>query len=147
MSWFSLLLAGFQVATYGRFWVATEGMVEHAWDWKWSSARAHLEDYVEDCKEAWLDLAAWRTQHTPASWKRRLELGIADHAMLERIREATLHGWPLGDDAFLQQIERRFDLQPRRGKPGRPRKPVEGQMAASACSGSLFSNEDDEMGK
>jgi hypothetical protein len=25
MSWFSLLLAGFQVATYGRFWVATEG--------------------------------------------------------------------------------------------------------------------------
>ena len=24
MSWLSLLLAGFQVATYGRFWVATE---------------------------------------------------------------------------------------------------------------------------
>ena len=25
MSWFSFLLAGFQMATYGRFWVATEG--------------------------------------------------------------------------------------------------------------------------
>jgi hypothetical protein len=25
MSWFSSLLAGFQVATYGRFWVATDG--------------------------------------------------------------------------------------------------------------------------
>jgi hypothetical protein len=24
MSWLSFLLAGFQVATYGRFWVATE---------------------------------------------------------------------------------------------------------------------------
>ncbi len=28
MSWFSFLLAGFQMATYGRFWVATEGMIE-----------------------------------------------------------------------------------------------------------------------
>jgi hypothetical protein len=42
--------------------------------------------------------------------------------MLERIREATAHGWPLGDDAFLKQIERDLHVQPRRGKPGRPPK-------------------------
>jgi hypothetical protein len=61
--------------------------------------------------------------------------------MLERIREATLHGWPLGDDGFLEQIERDFDIRPRRGKPGRPRKLAEGQLGSTACSGSLFGGE------
>src|SRR5205814_299259 len=52
-------------------------MVEHPWDWSWSSARAHLEN----SDEGWLDLAAWRSHHTPTSWTRCLELGIADHSM------------------------------------------------------------------
>jgi putative transposase len=109
-------------------------LVEHAWDWSWSSAQAH----TKDCEEGWLDLARWRSQHTPGSWTRRLELGVADHAMLERIREATLHGRPLGDDSFLQQIERDFNIRPRRGKLGRPRKSAEGQLDSTACSGSVF---------
>jgi putative transposase len=119
-------------------------LVERAWDWSWSSAQAH----VKDCEEGWLDLSRWRSEHTPESWKCRLELGTADHAMLERIRAATLHGWPLGDDSFLQQIEQDFNIQPRRGKPGRPRKSPKANLGATACSGSLFSSEEEmEIGK
>lgn len=124
------------------------GMVEHPWDWHWSSARAHVEDgKLGNSKEGWLHLATWRSQHTPESWAERLQLRFADHDILERIREATIQGWPLGDDAFLQQIQRRFDIQPRRGKPGRPRKAVEAPAALTANSGPLFSDEQREMGK
>jgi hypothetical protein len=67
---------------------------------------------------------------------------------MEHIREATLHGWPLGEEGFLQQIERDSDIRSRRGKPGRPRKPAEGQSGPTACSGTLFGREDEmEMGK
>jgi putative transposase len=117
------------------------GMVEYPWDWTWSSAGAHLED----CDQEWLDLSAWRSRHTPATWKRCLELGVADHSVIERIREATANGWPLGNDEFLQRIEGEFQIQPRRGKAGRPRKPA--QVATSAGSGFLFSAEAGEMGK
>ena len=46
-----------------------------------------------------VDLVAWRGRHTPGSWKLRLELGLRNAALLERIREGTRLGRPLGSEA------------------------------------------------
>ena len=42
------------------------------------------------------------------SWKSALELGLADAAMLQRIREATALGLPLGSEEWLRRIEEDF---------------------------------------
>jgi putative transposase len=121
---------------------ARAGMVVRPWDWRWSSARAH----VEGRDDGWLDLVRWRARYSTASWRQCLELGVADHSLLERIREGTSRGWPLGDEAFLQQIERELGTRARRGKPGRPRKGPGGEIALGASSGSLFGGEACEIG-
>ncbi len=89
-------------------------LVEEPWEWRWSSARAHLAD--ED--EGWLDLLPWRERFTPESWKRCLQLGLADAILVERIREATRFGWPLGSESFLDELEQTHGRQVRRSRPG-----------------------------
>ena len=87
-----------------------------------------------------LDLVTWRARYTPEKWKRCLELGLADSLMLERIRESTQKGWPLGDEAFLKRLETEFGVNPRPRKLGRPR--MQRKAMGSAASGSL---EDEEQ--
>jgi hypothetical protein len=48
-------------------------------------------------------------------------LGLRDAALLERIREGTLYGKPIGGEEFLDRIEREFHVEARRRRPGRPR--------------------------
>ena len=103
-------------------------LVDHPWDWRWSSAQAHLAD----SEGGLLDLVAWRARYTPEKWKRCLELGLADSLTIERIREATQKGWPLGDEAFLDRLASEFGVNPRRRHPGRPR--VERKAAGSVTS-------------
>ena len=74
--------------------------------------------HVEGHDEGLLDFVAWRSRYTPASWKRCLQYGIAEAAMLERIREATLKGLPLGSPAFLERVESEYGVRVRPGKPG-----------------------------
>jgi len=73
-----------------HFWAAlcyveqnpvSAGMVNHAWEWEWSSARLHL-GMVRDC---WLDLERWRERFSEKSWHQALEVGIRDQALEERI--------------------------------------------------------------
>ena len=90
------------------------GLVEAAWDWKWSSARGHVEGHDEGL----LDFVEWPSRHTPASWKRCLQYGIAEAVMLERIREATLKGLPLGSPEFLERVESEYGVRVRPSKPG-----------------------------
>ena len=89
-------------------------LVTHPEDWRWSSARAHLDN--DD--HGWLDFVDWRKQFTVDSWKHNLQLGLADATFLERVREATRHGWPLGSDPFLDQLEREHGTPVRRSRPG-----------------------------
>ncbi|MBM3787940.1 MAG: transposase [Acidobacteria bacterium] len=70
-------------------------------DWKWSSARAHLAG----TDGGFLDLIPWREQHTPTSWKLLLEKGLAEAAIIERIREASNSGRPLGDEEFVKRVQ------------------------------------------
>src|SRR5262245_10672043 len=81
--------------------------------WQWSSAPAHLGWAQSPVR---LDLAGWRLSWTPESGRDALEQGIADACLLDRIRDATRIGRPVGDDAFVRLTERCPDrtLRPQR---------------------------------
>jgi putative transposase len=102
---------------YGMIYVEQNpvraGLADQAESWRWSSAAARLAGRDEGL----LDLVRWRSVHTPESWKRCLSLGLRDAMLLERIRDATLTGWPLGGDEFLDRLEC-LGFSARRGKPG-----------------------------
>jgi putative transposase len=59
------------------------GMVCDPWDWPWSSARAH----IGLARYEWLDDRRWAESYDFASWRRALDIGIADEALEERIEE------------------------------------------------------------
>jgi len=80
------------------------GIVKEAWQWPWSSARAHLgigpsglvvQEY-------------WRTRWNPDTWRDVLQLGVGEAARNERIRDATHSGRPLGGEPFLADLEARL---------------------------------------
>jgi putative transposase len=103
------------------------GLVETAAHWTWSSARAHLAD----CDENWLDFAIWRTRASPDYWQSALDRGLHDTALLQRIRESTHRGRPLGDDAFTAHVARELNIDLRPRPMGRPRKVTDSTAAAA----------------
>ncbi len=90
------------------------GMVEQPWQWRWSSAQAHLKA----CDDGLLDLVRWRAAHTPESWKLCLENGLHDGLLLARIHDSSEKGWPIGDEEFLDRLERDYGVRARPAKPG-----------------------------
>jgi putative transposase len=76
------------------------GVVAAAGDWPWSSTRAHSTGIDPARLIDWTD---WCDRWSFESWREALHLGIADAALLERIREATRTGRPAGDRGFLEQ--------------------------------------------
>jgi putative transposase len=56
------------------------GIVSQAWDWPWSSARAHLGIVLEP----YLDYSLWQERYDRSTWKRALEVGIFESALEER---------------------------------------------------------------
>jgi putative transposase len=83
-------------------------LVEQAGQWSWSSAQAHLKG--EDA--GLLDLVPWRAWHTPETWKLHLDKGLLETTLIERIREATERGHPLGDEAFVKRVREEQKAQP-----------------------------------
>lgn len=79
------------------------GLVERAWNWRWSSAQAHVR---EQAYVAWLEMAPWSEEYTAARWRAVLESSVGDEALTQRLREATLTGRPFGSPAFSEQLER-----------------------------------------
>jgi len=78
------------------------GMVRHALEWPWSSARAHVHGRQGPVT---LDLARWRGDYTGAKWAEVLELGIGDAAFLDRLRESGDTGRPVGSAEFICRLE------------------------------------------
>ena len=95
-------------------------LVEAPRDWRWSSARAHLDDRPGSL----LDFAAWRRRFTPELWSQYLSLGVAEASLLERVREATRIGRPAAEESFLRDLQQQLGRPLLPGKPGRPRKSV-----------------------
>ena len=80
-------------------------------DWRWSSARAHLEG----CDDGLVQVAPL-LERVP-DWRAFLAGGLADDA-LEAIRRHARTGRPLGNAAFLEALEARLGRPLRPGKPG-----------------------------
>ena len=93
-------------------------LVRRARDWRWSSARAHLDGADDGVAKV-----APLLDRIP-DWSALLD-EADDEAMLERIRSHARGGYVLGTEAFRAALERRLEraVQPRR--PGRPRRTEE----------------------
>jgi putative transposase len=92
--------------------------VEQAEHYQWSSARARLGL----AGNGFLDLSAWRAEHTQERWKQVLAFGVDEEAFGQRLQEASRRGRPLGDTEFIQDLERRAGRGLRPSPVGRPRK-------------------------
>jgi putative transposase len=88
-------------------------------DYTWSSARVHCG--VETCPP-WLAMQPWAAVYRPTEWEEVLTIGFRDHGQLERLRDALRSGRPVGDDAFVDELEAKLGKPLRPQKTGRPAK-------------------------
>jgi putative transposase len=94
------------------------GLVGAAWEWRWSSARAHVVDDDDPVLDAgWRDtLGGWDDD----AWRQLLRDGDVEFS--DTLRRSTHTGAPLGDRGFVEELERRWGRRLRVGSRGRPRK-------------------------
>jgi putative transposase len=95
-------------------------LVANAWDWKWSSARAHATGFDPS---GLLDMGMWRRQFDGPGWRKYLEEMARDQRLRDEIRKATATGRLLGSSATAERLERilgRPILPQRRGRKRRP---------------------------
>ncbi len=78
------------------------GLAGHAWDYAWSSARAHCGEASEN---ALLPLNDWRDRMPGETWREILESFQDDGDDAARIYRNTNTGGPLGSDRFLSRLE------------------------------------------
>ena len=90
------------------------GLVEHAWDWPWSSAETHCSGHDDI---GFLNLELWSKRFTADQWKAFLEEGLQKSEKLNQLRLATQTGRPLGDKDFIARLE---EITGRLLKPKKP---------------------------
>jgi len=91
-------------------------MVEHAWDWEWSSARAHVTGVDPS---GLLEMDFWRKHFDGAAWRDYLEKMAADRSLTERIRKATARGRFFGSEVTARLLEVQLGREILPKKPGR----------------------------
>jgi putative transposase len=92
-------------------------LVPHAEEYAWSSARLRRSGAA-----GLVDLAVWERQYDWHRWKKVLETSIAEEAFGQRLQETSRRGRPLGDPAFVQDLERRCGRKLLPLPVGRPKK-------------------------
>jgi putative transposase len=92
------------------------GLVAQAWDWPWSSARAHITG-VDDT--GLLKMDRWAARFDGKSWRAFLEEGMGRREEQDEIRLATRTGRPLGSEEFISKLESITGRHLRIHKPGR----------------------------
>jgi putative transposase len=103
------------------------GMVSRAEDYVWSSAPMRLSGDAS----GFLDLTQWQRCYSPERWRDILATGIGEEAELERIREATRTGRPLGSPDFIRDVGLRIGRSLERRKAGRPPKDALDEVEAA----------------
>jgi putative transposase len=93
-------------------------MVRRAWQYPWSSAKAHVENTADD---GLLNMAYWRQISSAIDWKQTLQQQQSDEA-IAAIRVNTHTGRPLAEDSFISKIEKLFNKRLRPLPVGRPKK-------------------------
>lgn len=86
------------------------GMVEKAWDYPWSSTRKHLNlssgnETPPSEDGVFLDADAWNSVSVRDEWREWLAKE-EDEAMSSELRLHTSRGRPLGDEHFIESLER-----------------------------------------
>ncbi|HWC96908.1 MAG TPA: transposase [Candidatus Sulfopaludibacter sp.] len=95
-------------------------IVSTAWEWPWSSARAHAAAEARDLvlDREWDELTGgWNH----VSWREQLESALTEQDTAA-LRRATRRGVPLGSEAFIDELERRAGRRLRLLERGRPKK-------------------------
>ena len=87
------------------------GLVKRAEQWAWSSAGAHVKGRHDSVVKG----RAFGMEGE--EWKEFLREGTGEDE-LKRIRRHVRTGRPMGDDAFVDRVERMLKRPLRRGKPG-----------------------------
>ena len=93
------------------------GLVGKPWEWKWSSAAAHLG---ETDHNGLLDMEWWISFAQKSGWKKL----IAANQMIAEVEDIRCHtqsGRPLGDDKFISHIEGILGYPVKLNPRGRPR--------------------------
>ena len=89
-------------------------LVKEAWDWKWSSANAHLNN-----AKSILHLIDVKKYISDIDWAEYLH-GSEEDMVIKTIRDRTLSGKPIGSDTFIERLERMSGRSLRALPRGRP---------------------------
>jgi putative transposase len=100
-----------------------EGLAAAPEAWPWSSHRHYVG--AEPQRAVTPPAAWWSLGDTPfareAAYRRLVQEGLSQQ-QVQRLREAALKGWPLGDAAFLAALQAQTGRRTEPARPGRPRK-------------------------
>lgn len=94
-------------------------LVAQAEDYPWSSARLRQASTEGG---GLLDAAAWKREYSWPRWKAVLETSVVEEAFGQRLQEASRRGRPLGQQSFVDDLEKRCGRKLRALPVGRPRK-------------------------
>lgn len=94
-------------------------IIEKPWQWKWSSALAHINK--EEKSSLKLTDLFKIIDMSYDSWKQYID-SKEDKKELDNIRTHTLTGRPLGTMTFIEELEKRFDRRLVALPKGRPKK-------------------------
>ena len=114
-----------QVLGYVELNPVRAGMVENAWDWEWSSARAHV---TGSDSSGLLDMSYWRRTFNEVEWRKFLEQLLANEAINKKIRRATAGGYFGGNDATARRLEQELGKQLLPGRRGRKPKGAQSKL-------------------
>ncbi len=91
------------------------GLAEHAWQYRWSSAAAHIEGRDDSLVRVAPLLNMF------GEWKKYLSFNITTEEA-EKIQYHSQTGIPLGDESFVSDLEKKFSLnfKPRKRGPKGP---------------------------
>jgi putative transposase len=94
------------------------GLVQHAEDYAWSSAR------LRQCGHGGglIDLGPWRHEYDWARWKTVLETSVGQEAFGLRLQEASRRGRPFGGAEFIEELEKRCGRRLHPLPTGQPKK-------------------------
>ena len=93
------------------------GMVKKAEDYRWSSAREHIDAAPEVVSGNCF------LQQEIRNWRKFLS-AREDTAMTQQIRKSSMTGRPCGDESFIKKLEKRFGRRLKALPRGRPKKAV-----------------------